>query len=45
MPLWKIGVFIGHCTVGMLGIGYFTYKTFLNRRENVYDKTTKSFRT
>lgn len=40
-----MGLFASHCVVGVFGIGYFTYKTFLNRNENVYDKTSKSFRT
>lgn len=38
-------MFAGHCVIGVFGIGYFTYKTFLNRNESVYDKHTKSFRT
>ena len=37
-------MFAGHCSVGIFGIGYFTYKTFLNKKESVYDKTTESFK-
>ncbi len=44
LPSWKVGLFVSHCVIGVGGIGYFTYKTFLNRNENVYDKRTKSFK-
>jgi hypothetical protein len=31
VPLWKLGIFIGYSFVGLSGIGYFTYKIFINR--------------